>query len=157
VEETPYTIIETENPLKHLPPLDLSKEPIAAAHAAMIDELSRLRCPSISVNPLPDEFGAVADYVVAVTRIADRWLKLVGLEVRANSLEPVEMKDFTDQFFGVVDGNATFWLDRSAESLREDHEECERQNITPASNKSFGDQLFADMARLNRLLYGGKL
>jgi hypothetical protein len=152
--ETPYTIIETADPLKHLPQvLVSSKEPIAAAHAAMIDELSRLRCPSLSVTPSVDEFGAVADYVVALARIADRCLKVVGEEVERNSVHSVDLSVFDGAFLGAVDGNATYEIDTAAERLREDEDEAQAEKQRPPLS-DFGRELFEDIARMHRLLYG---
>lgn len=149
--DKPYTIIETADPLKHLPAVDLTTKPIAKAHAAMIDELSRLRCPMLPVTPSADDFGAVADYVVNVARIADRWLNIVGQEVRANSTRYVDMRDFTEAFFGAVDGFCLFEIDACGERVREEAAEIDR-----APMSDFGKRLFDDMARLNRALYGSK-
>jgi hypothetical protein len=146
----PYTIIETADPLKHLPPVALTEgKPIAAAHTTMIDDLTRLRAPSLSVNAQAEEFEALADYWVAVARIVDRALLASGRELKSNTTADVDLKDFTDQFFGAVDGFACYHADRAAETAREEQEEAVREPV-----RSFGDQLFEDMQRLNKLLYG---
>ena len=148
--DKPYTIIETADPLKHAPAVTLTPcKPIANAHAEMIDALSRLRCPSLSVNAQAEEFEALADYWVAVARIMDRALLASGRELKANTTADVDLKDFTDQFFGAIDGFAAYHCDRAAEATREEHEEAARE-----PRKSFGDQLLEDMQRLNRIFYG---
>jgi hypothetical protein len=154
--DKPYTIIETADPLRHLPTIravtpGLDPGAIANAHAVMIDELTRLRAPSLSVNAQAEEFEALADYWVAVARIVDRALLASGRELKSNTTADVDLKDFTDQFYGAVDGFACYHADRAAETAREEQEEAARPVV-----RSFGDQLFEDMQRLNKLLYGSR-
>lgn len=96
--------------------------PLALAHRALVQELVRVAVPSIDTVPDADQFEDVADYIVKVAEIADRWLRMVGEEVRSNASEGVDLKDFTDQFKGAVEGNATFHLDRAAEAVRHEQE-----------------------------------
>jgi len=99
--------------------------PIAAAHVTLIRELAPLAVPKLHVNTDPEEFENVADYIVRVSGIFDRWLKAVGEDVKSSAVCNVNLGMFTGQFQATVEGYATFELDRAAESLREEREEMD--------------------------------
>jgi hypothetical protein len=94
--------------------------------AAMIDELRCLAVPHIHINPQPEEFEDVADFIKRVAAIADRWLLSVGTEVRSSAIGTVDMRQFTDVFVSAIEGNATFELDRAAEDYRGEYESVDR-------------------------------
>jgi hypothetical protein len=99
--------------------------PIAAAHVALIRELAPLAIPKLHVNTDPEEFENVADYIVRMAAIFDRWLKAVGEDVKSSAICNVNLGMFTRQFQATVEGYATFELDRAAEALREEREEMD--------------------------------
>ena len=102
-----------------------ASHPIAKAQAAMVGELARLQAPRLSVNPEPEDFEDVADYLLRGARIIDEWIKEVGLELRSASTGNTDMNDFTDVLKNALEGFATHEIDSAAENLREEREEVE--------------------------------
>lgn len=94
--------------------------PIALAHQTMLTKLAALRAPHIYVNPDPEEFGAVNEYLLDVARIVDECLLAVGREVKCNSSRRIELRDFTNVLRNALEGNATFQVDQAIESLVEE-------------------------------------
>lgn len=106
-------------------PAVAATHPLAKAQAVMVGELARLAAPRLHVNPLPEEFEDVADYLLRGARIIDAWIKEVGLEVRSAAVTNIDMGPFTEQVVGALQGNAMFEIDRAAEALREERNEIE--------------------------------
>lgn len=100
-----------------------SHNPLARAHYAMIRELARMQVPRIGTNDDPEDFEAVADYLLRVTPLFDRWLQAVGAEVKSNALCRIDENMFSEQFYGAISGNATHELDCAAEAAREVQDE----------------------------------
>jgi len=99
------------------------KHALARSHAAMVNELSLLHIPRISISPLPEQFEDVADYILRVAAIVDRHLKDIGVEARSNSITTIDLKQFEDQCRSALEGGATFELDKSAAAFREERED----------------------------------
>lgn len=98
--------------------------PIAAAHAALIDELRLVAVPRIHLNPDPEEFEDVADYLLRAAAMVDRWVRAVGTEVKLNSSGVgVDMSLFQGQLESALSGNAIHECDRCANAVREDRAE----------------------------------
>jgi hypothetical protein len=102
-----------------------ASHPLALAQATMVTELGRLVAPRLPVNPEPEDFEDVADYLVRGARIIDAWIKEVGLEVRSSATHRVDMKVFTDVLKDGLEGNATYEIDACAEAVREERAEVE--------------------------------
>lgn len=103
----------------------VATHPLAKAQSAMVGELVRLAAPKLSVNPEPEDFEDVADYLLRAARIVDAFIKEVGLEVQSSATTRIDMKCFTDVLKDALEGNATFEIDRCAEVLREDRAEVQ--------------------------------
>lgn len=92
--------------------------PIALAHQIMVAKLGTLRPPRIFVNPDPEEFGAVNEYLTDVARIVDECLLAVGKEVKANASVNINLDFFTNVLANELEGNACFEVERAAEEVR---------------------------------------
>ena len=103
---------------------------IATAHREAIQVLSRLYVPYISSTPSPDQFRDVADFLVHWAQVADRVLKIVGEEAASNTSETIDASVFEDRFFGAIDGDATFELERAAAAVEaeEEYGDCYADN-----------------------------
>lgn len=95
--------------------------PIETAHRALIVALGKMlvgrQVPKIWVNPEPDDFLAVKDYVAAVAAACDLWLQAVGKEARSNSLHTFDKSSFQSAFTDAVEGYALYELQAEAEEL----------------------------------------
>lgn len=129
-------------------PMTVSDNPLARHHAALVGELARFVVPRIHVNPLPEEFEDVADYLLRVSRACDRWLKSIGEEINRNATISIDMDVFTEQFVAAVDGNATFQCDRAAEELREEQSEI------ASERRGYADEIGEHLIRAHRSLFG---
>ena len=96
---------------------------IAIAHREAIQCLSRLYVPRLSVTPSPEEFEDLADFATRWAKIGDQVIKAIGEEVRSNSSESINESMFRDRFFGALDGDTTFEIDRCAEAVRAEQDE----------------------------------
>lgn len=92
---------------------------LVTIHKAMVDRLSDVTAPRISVFPLPGQFEDVREYIAAVSRIMDAWLYRVGMEVKSNT-HGLDMAVFTDQFRGATEGNCEYECTKAAERRREE-------------------------------------
>lgn len=135
-------------------PANVSSNPFAQFQAQLVAELCRIVVPKISVNPEPEEFEDVADYLLRVARIFDRLLKAVGEEVDRNSTIKVDLSVFTDAFFSAVDGMATFECDRMARTVREERDEIEGEVRRGDRGSDFADDIFKMVQTMNRAMYG---
>ncbi len=97
--------------------------PMAKAHRTLVEDLALIAVPHFDVCPEAEQFEDVADYMLRVAAVCDRWLLEIGQEIKANATEGVDLKDFTEQFRGALEGNATFYCDRNAEALRHEQDE----------------------------------
>jgi len=95
---------------------------IATVHREAVQALARLYVPRLDVSPSPDQFRDLADFLTRWARIADRVLKIVGEEAVANSSERIDARVFEDRFFGGIDGDATFELERAAAAVEAEQE-----------------------------------
>jgi hypothetical protein len=95
---------------------------IATVHREAVQALARLYVPRLSVSPSPDQFRDLADFLNHWARIADRVLKIVGEEAASATSEKIDAKVFEDRFFGGIDGDATFELERCAEAVEAEQE-----------------------------------
>jgi hypothetical protein len=102
------------------------KNPIAAAYAAMLDQLRVLAVPHLHVSPDPEEFEDVADFGLRVAQCFDRFWKSVGDDAQSNATCNLDMQCFTNVFVQALEGFATFELDREAAALREDDADVRR-------------------------------
>lgn len=98
--------------------------PIATVHREAVQALARLYIPHISVSPSADQFRNVADFLVHWARISDRLLKIIGEQAQSNTCETLDMRVFEGQFFGVIDGEACFELERCAQAVEAEEEAC---------------------------------
>jgi hypothetical protein len=98
---------------------------IATVHREAVQALARLYVPHISVSPSPDQFRDMADFLTHWARIADRVLKIVGEEAKANSCENVNAGLFDGQFQATLEGYALFELEKCAEGLQAEYDEYE--------------------------------
>jgi len=94
--------------------------PIKSAHLDMVKTLSMLQPPRIFVNPDPEEFGAVNEYLIAIARIVDECLLAVGKDVKANASVNINLGFFTDVLRNELEGNACFEVDRAADEIRDE-------------------------------------
>ena len=106
--------------------------PLKSAMGEMIADLSKLYlteggCPDYpSFTPTEEDHQAVAEHVRAVTIIAGRWLRKVGLVVQENALCPIEMTWFSDgTFLEAVDGWATDQIANAARAAADEIEDAE--------------------------------
>ena len=99
------------------------KHALARSHAAMVQELSTLHVPRISVAPEPEEFEDVADYLLRIADIFDRHLKELGAEAQSNSITKLDVSEFENQCRSAVEGNATFQLDKASAAFREERQD----------------------------------
>ena len=95
---------------------------IATVHREAVQALARLYVPHISVSPSADQFRDVADFLVHWARISDRLLKIVGEEAASNTSERIDAAVFEGRFFGAIDGDATFELERCAAAVEAEEE-----------------------------------
>lgn len=95
---------------------------IAQAHRESVQMLARLYVPHLSVNPSPQQFRDLADFIVNWARIADRVLKIIGQEAKANSTSGVNLGLFLNQFQATVEGYATAELEGAAVTVEEEYE-----------------------------------
>jgi hypothetical protein len=112
-------------------PIDLilsperTNNPLEAARRSLIQALVRMDVPAPYGSwPVAEDHEAVRDHIYEASKIFDAWLKEIGREVNANAAISVDSRLFDGQFFGAVDGNATFELERLAEVCREERAEC---------------------------------
>lgn len=91
---------------------------IYTAHQTMLAKLAALRPPHIYVNPDPEEFGAVNEYLLDVARIVDECLLAVGREVKCNTPVRINMDLFTNVLRDALEGNACFEVERAIEDIR---------------------------------------
>ncbi|HWX14332.1 MAG TPA: hypothetical protein VNY06_05675 [Methylocella sp.] len=96
---------------------------IATVHKECVIALSRLYVPHISPSPSPDQFRDMADFLVHWARVADRVLKIVGDEARANTTENINLGYFQGQFQATVEGYSSFELERCAANVEAEWEE----------------------------------
>lgn len=116
-----FSVIDVGNP-KALP---RKIGPLKGAMVEMIGELIKLPCPDFpDATPLPQDFKAIAEHVRAVSLIAGRWLRKVGLDVSANALCRIEAARFADDtFLEAVDGWATDEIMSAARATEDDLED----------------------------------
>lgn len=95
---------------------------IATAHREAVQVLSRLYVPYISPTPTPDQFRDVADFLVHWAQVADRVLKIVGEEAASNTSETIDGSVFDGAFFGAVEGQSIFELERCAQAVEAEEE-----------------------------------
>jgi hypothetical protein len=95
---------------------------IATVHREAVQALARLYVPRLDASPSPDQFRDLADFLTRWARIADRVLKIVGEEATSNSTERIDESVFADRFFGGIDGDATFELERAAQAVEAEQE-----------------------------------
>lgn len=117
---TTIATINTTNPPKKFGPLK-------GAMVEMIGELIKLQCPDYpSSTPMPEDHEAIAEHLRAVTLIAGRWLRKVGLEVNSNALCRIEMARFADDLFlDCIDGWATDEAMKAANAVRDEIEDMD--------------------------------
>jgi hypothetical protein len=95
---------------------------IATVHREAVQALARLYVPRLDVSPSPDQFRDLADFLTHWARIADRVLKIVGEEASSNTSETLDMTTFDGRFFGGIQGEATFELERCAQAVEAEQE-----------------------------------
>lgn len=133
-------------------PANVSSNPFALYHMALVAELARIVVPKISVNPEPEEFEDVADYLLRVASMLDRWIHEIGEEVNRNTTVRLDMKMFDATFVNAVEGIATAECDRAARVAREERDEVEVRRGDRGSD--FADDIFKMVQTLNRAMYG---
>lgn len=103
-------------------PTVLHPRPIKAAHELLMTKLAAMLpvVPRLPIDPDPEQFEDVADYICEAARIFDQWLLAVGREVKANAPCKIDMKLFTDVFLNAVEGEATAEITKCAERVKED-------------------------------------
>lgn len=136
------------------PANNVSANPFAQFHAALVGELARTVVPKLPINPEPADFEEVADYLIRMAQMFDRCLKAIGDEVDRNSTIALDKKVFDGMFFAAVDGQATFECDRAANTLREEHAEIEGEARRGDRGSDFADELFKMARTMNRAMYG---
>lgn len=77
-----------------------TQNPFEAARDALIQRLQSLA--------IPQALGDVSDHLKDVANICDQWLHAVGSGVADHVTTDVDMRLFSGQFLGAVDGNATY-------------------------------------------------
>jgi hypothetical protein len=95
---------------------------IATVHREAVQALARLYVPRLDVSPAPDQFRDLADFLTHWARIADRVLKIVGEEAASNTSETIDRSVFEGRFFGGIEGDATFELERCAAAVEAEQE-----------------------------------
>lgn len=135
-------------------PWNVSSNPFAQFHAALVAELARIVVPKIGVNPLAEEIEDAADYWLRVMDAMDRWFKANGEELNRNATINVDMKCFDRTFRDAIEGFATFEADRVATAIREEHAEAEAESRRHDRGSDLADDLFKMMRNINRTLYG---
>lgn len=95
---------------------------IATVHREAVQALARLYVPRLSVSPSPDQFRDMADFLTHWAQIADRVLKIVGEEAKANSCETLDMRVFDGTFHAVIEGDACFEVERCAQAAEAEQE-----------------------------------
>jgi hypothetical protein len=87
-------------------------------HLQLVSSLASTPVPRLPINTAPDDIRDVTSYLLAVARHCDEWLKVVGNELCRNGAS-VDMRIFTDQFVGAIDGNATYDIESAALAMEE--------------------------------------
>lgn len=102
--------------------------PFETARLALIKKLLEIKTPgSFSVFPIPCEFTAVIDHMREVAGIVDEWCAAIGHEVSDNSSSRVDIDLFRSPMTDAIDGNATWEVEKQAETLLEDHNDMIRE------------------------------
>jgi hypothetical protein len=94
--------------------------PIRDAHTLMVTRLATIAPPRIYINPDPEDFEAVSEYLMAVARVVDQCLLSVGQEVQSNASVRINLDLFTNTLRDEIEGNAVFEVLREAETIKED-------------------------------------
>lgn len=92
------------------------------AKQKLLGDLSAARPPRI-VGGLaePGELEELAAHLVDVARIFDAYVLAIGEHASENTRGKISLLPFTDQMVSAIAGNATFVLDRAAETIRDDY------------------------------------
>jgi hypothetical protein len=94
------------------------------ARRDLIAAIAAMPVPSpIDVDPLAKQFEDVGEHIHYMARLVDVWLRRIGAEVASNSTSTCDMRCFTEQFTGAVEGFALFEVSKAAEQVRADAEE----------------------------------
>jgi hypothetical protein len=94
--------------------------PIRDAHTLMVTRLATIIPPRIYINPDPEDFEAVSEYLMAVASVVDQCLLSVGQEVQSNASVRINLDLFTNTLRDEIEGNAVFEVLREAETIKED-------------------------------------
>lgn len=92
---------------------------LAKLHQAMVLEVSSIIAPKLPLNPEPEDFENVADYLIRFAQAVDRHVKAVGEEAKANASTKINLHYFEEQLEMALNGWATAELDKAANALRE--------------------------------------
>jgi hypothetical protein len=94
------------------------------ARRDLIAAISAMPVPSpIDPSPLAAQFEEVGEHIHYMAVLVDGWLRKIGAEVASNSTSTCDMRCFTEQFSGAVEGFALFEVQKAAEQIRADAEE----------------------------------
>jgi hypothetical protein len=103
-----------------LPTVPAQSNPFEAMRLALIKRLLELKAPKAYPSfPSPGHHEGVAQHIRDAALIFDEWLAAVGFQVSDNATCNIDMRVFEDTFTAAIEGNATFEVDRAAESLLE--------------------------------------
>lgn len=92
--------------------------PIWYAHKAMVAKLAALTPPRIYIEPEPEDFENVRDYLADAREIINAWLSEVGKEVQSNAIVKLDMGQFSIEGLSDCEGECN----RAAAALAEDRE-----------------------------------
>lgn len=99
-------------------------DPIKRAREQLILALAEMPLPRLPTSPDPEHFDHVSEHLVTFAEIVDRYLAVVGEEVRSHATTKVDVKLFTGQLSGALIGNATWICTDAAQALREERAEA---------------------------------
>jgi hypothetical protein len=97
--------------------------PFEIARRRLISALARMPVPqALGSFPVPSDFEAIRKHVLEAASICDDWLGSIGHQVSDNATCNLDLRSFDAAFTGAVDGNATYEIEKAAETLCEARE-----------------------------------
>ena len=92
--------------------------PFHVAKMRMIRALARLPVPQVDTVPTVQQIESIGEYVTAIARLGDQFMRAVGSELAANATVPIKQQNFQTPFVDAVTGFALWDVCVVAEELR---------------------------------------
>src|SRR5216684_2478892 len=108
-------------------PILRSNNPFEAARLKLIASLLAMKAPAAYPSfPVPSDHAGVADHLREAAIIFDEWLATVGHQIRDNASNDVDERVFEGAFTGAIEGNATWEVEKAAETLLDERNAMRR-------------------------------